>query len=84
MSKSLQSPVFGRLQVDDESPELPIYSAELVVPVHGAVTVSLVALNDDEPDWRSLLRAAERQAGLDALLERRRARRVVEIGRAHV
>ena len=58
MEDYLESSVFGKLEVDTELLDHPLYSKEVEVAGHGPIEVSLCAL-EDNPDWSELLRNAE-------------------------
>lgn len=60
MNQHLQSSVFGSFQLEDELPEHPAYTAELSINGYGAVSITLAAVPDHEPDWSVFLRAAEK------------------------
>ena len=59
VTESLQSSVFGLLQLNHELPEYPAYGTDLAIPEYGSISISLGANPDDEPDWPSFLRVAE-------------------------
>jgi hypothetical protein len=59
VKKTLHSSILGTLTLDDELFDPPIYFVEREIPGHGSACVTLVAPSKIDPDWESLLCAAE-------------------------